>query len=276
MTQTADLHIHTCFSDGVDTPQQVVSIALEKELRCIAITDHDTLDAIEPAAAAAQGTGLEVIHGVELSTECGGSDIHILGYCFDLHHHYLKEQLQLFRDARVIRVKKMAERLRALGMEIDEEDIFSSAGTDAVGRPHVAQAIITRGYARTTAEAFEEYLAEGRPAYVAKYKQTPSDAIKLIRQAGGIAVIAHPMVTLKDELIAGFVDEGLGGLEVYYPNTPRRLIVFYEKLAEKYGLIKTGGSDSHGRYREYSPIGIARVDYAVVEALKDRAARLRP
>lgn len=272
LTSTADLHIHTCFSDGADTPEQVVSIAREKELRCIAITDHDILDGIEPALEAAQGTGLEVIAGVELSTEYNGADIHILGYCFDRHNTLLKERLQMFRDVRVARVKKMAEKLRGLGMAITEEDIFSLSGSDAVGRPHVAQAMVNKGYVRTTAEAFDAYIAEGCPAYVAKYKQTPHEAIDLVRQAGGVAVMAHPMVTMRDELIPGFVKAGLGGVEVYYPNTSKKVIAFYEGLADKHGLIKTGGSDAHGRYRDYSPIGMVRVDYSVVEQLKVEAS----
>ena len=268
MAYTADLHIHTCFSDGSDSPEDVVEIALQKELKCVAITDHDIIDGVESAVVAAEGTGLEVIPGVELSTDFNGADIHILGYCFDVRYPVLNERLQMFRNVRVERVKKMAEKLKAMGKDVSADDILSLASSDAVGRPHVAQALVNKGYVKTVGEAFDGYIAEGKPAYVPKFKQTPFEAIDLIHQAGGVAVMAHPMDTLRDELIPGFVEAGLKGLEVYYPNRSRRIIEFYERIADKHGLIKTGGSDAHGRYRNYSPIGIVRVDYTVVEELK--------
>ena len=268
MKRTADLHIHTTFSDGCDTPEEVVALAIKKELSAIAITDHDMIEGIDPAVQAAEGIGLEVIAGVELSTNLGGADIHILGYCFDIRHPMMTECLQKFQDVRVRRVGQIAQKLTELGMEISAEEILGLAGSDAVGRPHVAQAMVNRGYVRTTHQAFDQYIAEGKSAYIPKFKQTPQDAIALIRQAGGVAVMAHPMETHRDELIPGLVEVGLQGLEVYYPNTPKKLIEFYERIADKHGLIKTGGSDTHGKFREYSPLGIARVDYAVVEALK--------
>ena len=181
MTRTVDLHIHTCFSDGADTPERVVAIAVEKELCCIAVTDHDILDGIEPAIQAAEGTGLEVIPGVELSTQHSGADIHILGYCFDCHDPVMRQKLRMFQDTRMSRVKMMASRLRELGMDITDGDIFSLAGSDAIGRPHIAQALVNKGYVRTAAQAFDEYIAEGKPAYVEKFKQTPYEAIALIR-----------------------------------------------------------------------------------------------
>lgn len=273
MARTADLHIHTCLSDGADTPQEVVALALQKELSAIAITDHDMTDGIELAMEAAVGTSLEVIAGVELSTEWHGSDIHILGYCFDLHHPVLRERLKLFCNTRLARVHQMVERLSQMGMPVDAGDVLGLAGSDAVGRPHVAQALVNKGYVATIGEAFDRYIGEDRPGYVPKFKQSPFEAIALIRDAGGVAVMAHPMETRRDELISSFVEAGLGGLEVRYPNTPAKVIEFYEGLADKYGLIKTGGSDAHGRYRSYSPIGIARVDYSVVEQLKKASGK---
>ena len=271
MINGADLHIHTNCSDGSDTPGEVVRNALQKELRCIAVTDHDIVDGVEPAVAAAQGTGLEVIAGVELSTNLNGADIHILGYCFDTRHAFLDERLRLFRNARIERVRKMTEKFQAMGMNISADDIFSFADSGAVGRPHVAQALLHKGYVKTLREAFDKFIAQGRPAYVPKLQQTPAQAIALIHQAGGAAVMAHPMQTLRDELIPGFVEAGLDGLEVYYPNISRNVIEFYERIADKHHLIKTGGSDAHGRFRSYSPIGMVRVDYEVVGQLKAAA-----
>lgn len=274
MAQTADLHIHSSFSDGSDIPEQIVRLALGKDLKCIAITDHDIVDGVELAIAAAEGTSLEVIPGVELSTDSQGSDIHILGYCFDVHNETLKDRLQLFRDARVARVGRIIEKLQALGINISVDDVLSLASSDAVGRPHVAQALLKKGAVRTIPEAFEEYIAEGRPAYVAKLKQTPTEAIRLIQQAGGVAVMAHPMHTLRDELIPGFVQAGLKGMEVYYPNTSRKVIEFYERIADKHNLVKTGGSDAHGHFRSYCPIGMVRVDYSVVKQLREASLRV--
>lgn len=268
MAHTADLHIHTNFSDGADSPEAVVRIAIKKELKCIAITDHDIVDGVEPAMKEAEGTGLDVISGVELSADLNGSDIHILGYCFDVHNTVLKERLRLFCDARVERVKKMVKKLQVLGKKISVDDVLSLTNSGAVGRPHVAQVLLNNGYVGNIAEAFNDYIAVGKPAYVSKFKQSPFEAIELIRQAGGVAVMAHPMDTARDELIPGFVKAGLKGLEVYYPNKTKRVIEFYERIADKHGLIKTGGSDAHGWYRNYSPIGIARVDISVVEELK--------
>ncbi|HSV43318.1 MAG TPA: PHP domain-containing protein [Candidatus Bathyarchaeia archaeon] len=273
MTRTADLHIHTCLSDGADTPQVVVELAIQKELSAIAITDHDMVDGIEPAVEAARGTSLEVIAGVELSTEWHGSDIHILGYCFDLHHPVLKERLAMFCNTRLSRIHQIVKRLNEMGKMIRVEDVLALTGSDAVGRPHVAQVLLAKGYVNTLNEAFDKYIGEGRPGYVPKFKQSPFEAINLIREAGGVAVMAHPMETRRDELIASFVEAGLGGLEVCYPNTSSTVIGFYEGLADKYGLIKTGGSDAHGRYRSYSPIGIMRVDYSVVEQLKKASGK---
>jgi len=269
MRNGADLHIHTRCSDGADSPEAVVTIAIEKDLQCIAITDHDTVEGIAPAMAAAAETGLEVIAGVELSSHDGGRDIHILGYCFDPANAVLQDRLRLFREARLARIQRMIVKLAEMGMPMSLKDVMRLAGSDAVGRPHVARLMVERGYVRTVSEAFDEYLGEDAAAYVEKFRQTPEDAIRLIRQAGGVAVMAHPMQTLKDELIPGFVASGLQGLEVYYPNTSPRVISFYERIAGKHGLIKTGGSDAHGSYRSYSPIGIVRVDPDVVNQLRD-------
>jgi len=268
MGNGADLHIHTRCSDGADAPETVVSIAVKKDLQCIAITDHDTVDGIAPAMEAAAGTGLEVIAGVELSSHDGGRDIHILGYCFDPEHAVFQERLRLFRETRLTRIQRMLEKLDSLGMTMSLEDVMCLADSDAVGRPHVARLMMERGYVQSISEAFDEYLGEGSAAYVEKFRQTPQEAIQLIRQAGGVAVMAHPMHTLKDELIPGLVEAGLQGLEVYYPNTSPRVIAFYERIADKHRLIKTGGSDAHGSYRNYNPIGIVRVDPAVVEQLR--------
>ncbi|MEW5895107.1 MAG: PHP domain-containing protein [Candidatus Omnitrophota bacterium] len=275
MMLKADLHIHSSFSDGSDSPEQVVEIAIGKELGCIALSDHDTVDGLEPAWAAGREKGIEVLSGVELSTYLNGADIHILGYCFDIYHPRLTERLQFFCQVRLERVKKIVAKLNQMGIPIKEEEVLSLAPFGAVGRLHVARALLKAGYVQQIEEAFDRFIAEGRSAYFPKSEQTPFEAINLIHAAGGVAVMAHPMVTMRDELISSFVKEGLDGLEVCYPNTPPRLTEFYARLADKHGLIKTGGSDAHGRFRDYSPIGIVRVDYSVVEQLKQKALKYK-
>ena len=269
----ADLHIHSTFSDGSDSPEQIVALAVEKELGCIALTDHDIIAGIEKARKAAQGKDVEVLSGVELSTDLAGTDIHILGYCFDIHNAVLNERLKLFCQTRVERVREMVDKLDRMGMPVSEEEILSQTDSDAVGRLHVARVMLKKGYVSTIEEAFHRYIVEGKPAFVPKFKQTPFEAIDLIRQAGGVAVMAHPMVTMRDEVIPSLVKAGLKGLEVYYPNTSKKVIQFYERIADKHGLIKTGGSDAHGRFRDYSPIGMVRVDYSIVEALKNASTK---
>ncbi len=272
MTKRADLHIHTCCSDGLDTPEEVVRIAAAKGVDCIAITDHDSVEGVKPAMEEAADLPLEVISGVELSTEWGGSDIHILGYLMDPNHQEFNDALEQFRSARLQRARDIVEKLQEKGYSnISFEDVQNLSKTDAIGRPHIAQVLIEKGYAADVTDVFARFLGEGCPYNIPKFKQSPYEAIALIRRAGGSAVMAHPMKTLKDELISSFVDAGLVGLEVYYLGNSISETRFYEKLAKKYQLIATGGSDSHGKGRDYSLIGHVSVDYAVVEELRQRA-----
>jgi len=271
VTKRADFHIHTCCSDGLDTPQEVVQIALAKGLACIAITDHDSIEGVGPAVEAASGLPLEVLSGVELSTEWSSSDIHILGYMIDLHDEEFNRSLQRFCEARLQRAKDIVEKLQKGGYsDITFEEVRSLSKTDAIGRPHIAQVLIQKGYAADINDVFTRFLGEGCPYDIPKFKQTPYEAIELIRRAGGAAVMAHPMKTLKDELIPSFVEAGLVGLEAYYLGNSISETRFYERLARKYNLVATGGSDAHGKARGYSLIGEVAVDYSVVEALRQR------
>lgn len=274
MTSLADLHIHTHYSDSTSSPQEVVEQSLKAGLGCIAITDHDTIDGIAPTIEAAAPHNLEVLPGVELSSEMNGKDIHILGYLFDFSAAELRERLSLMQNARVERMKKMIEKLRSLGVNnIELEEVTALAQSKSVGRPHLAQVLLEKGCVTSLKAAFDRYLDDDGPAYVPKLELAPSDAIGLIRQFGGVAVLAHPMLTLVDELIPGFVEAGLGGLEVNYPNVPENIRVFYKNLAEKYGLAVTGGSDAHGNAKKHTWIGKTSVPYRAVEELKKHAQR---
>jgi len=269
MTKSADLHIHTCCSDGTMSPEEVVQDALHCGIHCIAITDHDTVDGIAPAIAAAKGQDLEVLPGIELSSEINGKDVHMLGYLFNWQDASLLEQLKEMQNARAERMKKMIQKLEALGIHnISFEEISGSARTTALGRPHLAAALVEKKIVGNMRAAFDKYLAEGAPAYVPKFKQTPQEAVKLIKGFGGIAVLAHPMLSNVDELIPTLVAAGLGGLEAHYPNCSVNVMQFYEGLARKHHLVVTGGSDAHGAAKKHTFIGKVRIPYDLVEKLK--------
>ncbi|MFP4472830.1 MAG: PHP domain-containing protein [Candidatus Omnitrophota bacterium] len=271
--RTADLHIHSCFSDGTDTPEEIVALAAAKQLSAVAITDHDAIEGLSEAKAAGERHQVEVLAGIELSAEAQKREIHILGYAFDPQNQQLLGHLNRFREIRRERGREMIKKLRALGLSrLDFDEMEQQLGADqALGRPHVAAMLVEKGYVKTTAEAFERFIGEGGEGYVPKFKQSPREAIRVIRDAGGVAVMAHPIVTARDELIPGFAADGLQGLEVYYPRSSPAVIRYYEQLADKYDLIRTGGSDAHGRFRKYSPIGMVRVDYQAVEQIKQAA-----
>ena len=272
--KTADLHIHTHFSDSTSAPQEVVEQAYAVGLSCISITDHDTVDGVAPTQLAAQELGIEVVAGIELSSQLNDKDIHILGYFVDIRNEILNAELTRAQDARIDRMRRMIEKLKDLGIgNITLEEVCILTKSKSVGRPHLAVILLQKGWVATLREAFEKYLGEGCPAYVEKYKMTPARAIELIRQAGGVAVLAHPMVTNRDELIPSFVEQGLQGIEVYYPNYSANTINHYEGIARKYHLIMTGGSDAHGKAKDNTYIGKVRVSYSVVQQLKEAAKK---
>ena len=269
MNGLADLHVHTYFSDSTSSPQEVVDDALAAGLSCIAITDHDIVQGVNPAIEAAGGHALEVVPGIELSSEFENCDIHILGYFIDHQKGLLFEKIDVFLDARMERMKKMIMNLKGVGVDnIEFEEVCALTHSRAVGRAHLAMLLEQKGWVSNIKSAFEKYIGPECPGYAPKYKQTPFEAIELIRSCGGVAVMAHPMLTQKDELIPRFVAAGLKGLEVYYPNCMDTVTRFYEGLAQKNGLIATGGSDSHGKAKSYSYVGKKTVPLEVVEQLR--------
>ena len=272
MSHFADLHMHTFYSDGSDSPEAVVEEACHAGLSIIAITDHDTMAGVKAAQEAALKWGIEVIPGIELSTEVANKDIHILGYFVDQDHPVFAKKLEEFRAARFARIAAMIENLKKQGVNnLSFEEIKTEANSDALGRPHLAAALIKKGWAANYWEAFDKFIGEQCPAYVHKYQQSPKQAISLIREAGGVAVMAHPMVTNRDELIPSFAEAGLGGIEVYYPNCPESIVMFYENIAKKYNLVMTGGSDAHGKNKTNTWIGKRRIPVDMVEQLRDRS-----
>ena len=275
MNQWADLHIHTNFSDSTLSVNDVIKDAHKNGIDCIAISDHDTVAAIALAMEEARKYEIEVIPAIELSSELNGRDIHILGYLFDYKSEALVKAISSMQNTRVERMEKMIAKLNQLFHinNISLQEVCSIAETQSVGRPHLALKLLEKGWVGNIPEAFNRFIGEHAPAYVPKYKQTPFEAIALLHQAGGVAVLAHPMVTQVDELIPQMVEAGLDGVEVYYPNVSNNITEFYEGIAKKHHLLMTGGSDAHGTAKVYEYIGIKRIPYSLVEELKKRALR---
>lgn len=243
-----DLHLHSTASDGRLSPGQVVRKAVEKGLVVIALTDHDTVDGIPPALEAAKSfPAFTLIPGVEINTDVGEGEAHLLGFFVDYRHPELLENLASLRDSRIGRAKRMISKLNAIGMHIEWERVLQIAGDGSIGRPHIAQAMLEKGYINSFQEAFNKYIGFGGPAYAEREKIAPGDAVRLVLRAGGLPVLAHPF-TLKDpeKMIAGLKAEGLAGIEAYYGGYTPEQVNRLTGWANKYDLIPTGGTDYHG------------------------------
>ena len=270
----ADLHIHTTFSDGTDTPEKVVELAKAAGLTAIAITDHDGIAGIEPAVKKGREIGVEVIPGIELTSEIPGAEIHILGYFIDIHAPLLLQAIAKIQDGRKDRIYKICEKLKELGIDIAPEEVFEEAGHLAAGRPHVARVLMAKGIVNNFKEAFIKYLDSRGPAYVPHYKLSPEEAIKLVISAAGIPVFGHPAVSDVDQIIPELTVAGIAGIEVYYSGHSQSETEHYRNLAEKFGLLVTGGSDYHGEIsgRE-SGLGDINISDELMEKLKNEHLR---
>jgi predicted metal-dependent phosphoesterase TrpH len=264
----ADLHVHTSESDGTLTPGQLVKQALSSGLSAIAIVDHDTVGAIAEALAAAQDTDLEVIPGIELTAQYEKQEIHILGYFLDCQNKALLKQLSLLQLNRIERVHKIVKNLEEQGVKLNAQDVFDISGKGTVGRMHIAKALVKAGLVTTTAEAFRKYIGDKSPAYVLGFNLSPAEAINLIKEAGGVAVLAHPYMLHNDELINELVGWGLQGIEVYYPEHSQSMVNFYLDLAKKLNLLVTGGSDFHGSVKPDIKLGMIKIPIQLVEKLR--------
>lgn len=269
----ADLHIHTTASDGTLTPEQCVREAAAAGLAALGIADHDTLGGVEAGLAAGQEAGVLVIPAVEINTDYNDDEVHILGYYIAHKSPKLNAHLERLRTKRADRARRIVERLNELGLKVSLERVYEIAGKGAVGRPHIARAIVEAGYCSSMNGAFGKYLVRGAPAYVPRHKLTPPQAIGMIHEAGGVAVLAHPGNGRHDELIPQLVKDGLQGIEVYHTDHSPAKEKHYLEMARRYGLVATGGSDSHGPNNiKTVPIGHVTVDIAVVDRLRELAA----
>lgn len=272
-----DLHLHTTASDGAYSPSEVVQLALTHRLDVMALTDHDNIDGVAVAKEVANGN-LQVLSGVELSAQAD-NERHILGYLVDTTYPPLVEQLAMLRGSRVNRMEQMVAKLAALGLPISLEGVLQAAGDGSVGRPHLARAMLERGYVTSVQDAFNRYLGEGGPAYVPYHRLTPEAAIALIHEAGGVAVLAHPGHYADHQtIIAALLPHGLDGVEVYYYDHSRPVTEALYWQARQHGLLMTVGSDFHRREGDGSArIGsVAHPDgAALIDALHRRAEQYR-
>ncbi len=270
-----DLHTHSTASDGELLPSRLIGLAIERGLSTIALTDHDTVAGLAEALEAARGTSLEVIPGVELSVDVPGAEVHVLGYWIDWRAPDFLAMIKKFRDGRVGRAEQMVQKLTALGAPISFERVRELAGDAAIGRPHVAQALVEAGHVATVTEAFDRYIDRNGPAYVEHFRLSPEDAVRLILSAGGVPVLAHPAEVT--DWVEPLVRAGLLGLEVHYGLYDDAMIQSLAKLARQYDLIATGGSDFHGlnKMAHMSGMGDVHVPPAVVDKLRRKAAEVK-
>jgi predicted metal-dependent phosphoesterase TrpH len=276
-----DLHVHSTASDGKLNPAEVIKEAAEKGLSYIALADHDTVDGIAAAKKAAQPfPGLTVIPAIEISTDIPQGEVHILGYFIDYNDAELLVKLEEFKNSRLRRAEQMVAKLAKLGMPVEWRRVLELAGSSTIGRPHIAQAMMEKDYVPSFKDAFDEYLGHGKPAYVEREKMLPAEAVGIIVKAKGLPVLAHPLTTEDPEgLVAELKPAGLVGLEAYYNGYTEEEVDSLVALAQKHGLIATGGSDFHGiEPDEETAIGGSNVPLEVVERLialaKEREPRL--
>ncbi len=264
----ADLHLHTHFSDGTFSPEEVAALGKKFSFTALALTDHDTVEGCARMAAACAASRIEFIPGTELTAEQDGNELHILGYFLDTQNTKLLVEIAKFQTVRQNRIHEMVARLNSLNVPLTADAVFALANCSSPGRPHVARALVNAGLCGSLDEAFERFLKMNRPAWVPKMKMSALDGIELIHQAGGLAVMAHPGLNRTDEVIPGLVDAGLDGIECFHTKHSHSTSQHYLKLADKYHLLVTGGSDCHGLSKGKPLIGTVKLPYEHVEKLK--------
>jgi predicted metal-dependent phosphoesterase TrpH len=280
MKLVADLHMHTTHSDGTLTPVELARLAKAQRVNAVALTDHDTVSGIGELVEETNKLGLEAIPGVELSAIFSPGTLHILGYGFDPEGP-IAQRLVEFQKAREERNPRILEKLKEMGMPLTLEEVKAISKVHGqLGRPHIARALEAKGYVSSYAEAFDQYLSKGRPAYISKAGFTAKECVDLIHESGGVAVVAHPIqMRLKEpELrakIKELVELGMDGLEVIHPDHSAEFQTLFSDLADEFGLLKTGGSDFHGTHKPGIELGQGRPPYLFLEKLRERISERR-
>jgi predicted metal-dependent phosphoesterase TrpH len=270
----ADLHTHTIHSDGALSPVELVTKAKRVGLSAISITDHDTINALDDAASFSDEYGIEIIPGVELSTNYNGSEIHILGYFIDVKNKHLLQSLTVFREERLKRVERIVDKLNRMNIPLTVESVLANAGSGAVGRPHVANALVNGGHASSYQQAFNKYIGEGRPAYEKKSVVSPEETVRLIADAGGLSFLAHPGRSIDEATLTHLIKAGLDGIEVIHPSHSPELVKYYRGIVSQYCLLESGGSDFHGGLKnDDQQFGHVNIPLSTVDAMRHRLSR---
>ncbi|MBM2835848.1 MAG: hypothetical protein HW409_37 [candidate division NC10 bacterium] len=281
MVSRVDLHLHTTVSDGALRPEELVRAASIAGIQVMAVTDHDSVDGIRDAERAASDLSIQVIPGIEVSASLDGDDVHVLGYFLDPDDRVLREALSRLQEDRVAQARSMVERLAELGWPLDWDRVMAIAQGGSIGRPHIARALIERGYVGSVDEAFSRFLRRGGPGHVEGQKLLPQEAVSLIKEAGGVPSLAHPIIVGAsdyrldlDRLLPVMVEAGLEGIEAYYKGYTPEVTAFLFGLASRYRLVPTGGSDFHGGgVVADAELGAVEVPWETVERLRGRQRR---
>ena len=273
-----DLHMHSTASDGTLTPAELVEEAKKSGLKVMALTDHDTLDGIEEGKNKAKELGIEFVNGIEFSTEYNEKEVHILGYFLDENNPKLLELLSRLKKERVERTKKILKKLEKYKCYISMEDLQKEVKGDLISRAHIANAMMSKGFVYSKAEAFKIYLRTGGLASEPKKELNALEAVRFIKSIGGVASLAHPKLTglsggTLEKLVVLLKEQGLDAVEVYYPEQTQNETEMYKKLCDKFGLLYTGGSDFHGMNRPETLLGAKGISEIELESLKNRILR---
>lgn len=271
----ADLHIHSTASDGMLSPFEIVDWGIKKGLKAISLTDHDTVSGIKNALKYSKDRGIEVVPGIELSTEYCGVEVHMLGHFLNYNDTSLNIFLDKLKDSRINRAQKMVSKINTLGYNIKFDDLYKrTQDASSIGRPHIARLMVNQGYFKSIADVFEKLIGFGKPAFVERYKVSPFEAVEIILKCGGVPTIAHPGLIINVDiasLIRKLKSWGLGGIEVYHTKHSCKNIEYLNRLAKELDLIPTGGSDCHGVLVDNEPIlGSVTVPYENVNRLRYR------
>ncbi len=267
----ADLHIHTNKSDGLYSVEEIFKKAKEAELSAIAITDHDTVAAVEEAIHFSKIYNIEYIPAVELSAMFGEKEVHIVGLYINWKDKEFLKKLSHFQKKRVERAINIVDKLKENKILIEFEELYEMTDNlNNIGRLHIARLLLKKGYIKNIKEAFEKFLSEGKPAYIEKAKLSVSEALEIVKQADGISILAHPGIVNKDEMIEIWKKQGLDGIEVFHPDHTNEDAAHYFDYANKYNLLVSGGSDFHGEIREYSLIGRIKLPYEHYVKIKEK------
>lgn len=268
----ADLHVHTNKSDGIYSLSEIIPKAEKAGLKAVAITDHDSVASLPEIAECQKKTSVEIIPGIEISVYEDGGELHMLGYFVNHTNSELQYMISQVQNVRKQRVFDVCDKLQKININVLPEEVFAVAGdTSSLGRPHIAKVMLAKNYVSSLKEAFVKYLSAGNPGFVAKHKVSAAESIDIIKAAGGVAVLAHPFLNRQIRIIEPLIAKGISGLEVYYSMHTSEQVSTLRKIASKYNLIETGGSDYHGETHNSIRLGDGYTDYRNVEALKKLA-----